>query len=511
VVSLEALTRWWMFLFFSCKAFAVTLAVDEPLLSTPEEIVSLDTGLLVEGCVSVASGQLSLVEIDLEIKAAQNLLLKRVYVSPQILGRYHDKDGEDLLALGKALLSLPHKEWETFPHLYLKFKGKQVWVTDPSGVVLEFQVEGNRGLLKTLPYGCSNLRGTQATAEADIRNIDFLVKGGQILITWPSGVQRVYDLCGRDTFRLQYEQLPNNKVIRFFYESGPFVRIQATDITGKYVYAQMDRVKNHHYKSNDGREAKYSLQHVAIHGEAKRSRGKEILKYPVPVLMQADTPIFTNTAQYNERTLLTFYDKQSYPISCTYHQPKGSPCRVNTLTTPSGTTSFTYDPPIAGEKGGATIVTHPNGSLTIYRFNLNYLVSSIETWWAGKLYTQKIFSYNHRQHIRKIEMQDGKGRILFSTSYECDSLGNPTFEQSETDSGILTIRRTFSKNRILREERSDGLGMEYSYLEDTHLLSSKTTFFHEKPVRKTEYCYDEAYNLIEEAEVDKRVTTYLLN
>ena len=141
--------RWWIFFLVSCKTFAVAVDSEELVLSTPEEIVSLDTSLLVEGFVSAASGQLSLMETDLAIEAAQDLLLNRVYISPQIFGRYHDKDEYDRLELGKALFRLPHKQWETLPHLWAHFKGNRVWIPDPSGTVLEFQVEGNRGILKT--------------------------------------------------------------------------------------------------------------------------------------------------------------------------------------------------------------------------------------------------------------------------------------------------------------------------------------------------------------------------
>ncbi|WP_138106584.1 hypothetical protein, partial [Candidatus Rhabdochlamydia sp. T3358] len=60
--------------------------------STPNEIASLNTNLLIDGYISPLSGQASLHETDLLIKAAQDLTLKRTYVPPQILGRYADKD-----------------------------------------------------------------------------------------------------------------------------------------------------------------------------------------------------------------------------------------------------------------------------------------------------------------------------------------------------------------------------------------------------------------------------------
>src|SRR5690606_6507467 len=53
-------------------------------------------------------------------------------------------------------------------------------------------------------------------------------------------------------------------------------------------------------------------------------------------------------------------------------------------------------------------------------------------------------------------------------------------------------------------------GFEYAYLGDTHLLTSKLTLSEGKQLRKTEYAYDDAYNLTEEREVGKTITTYVL-
>ena len=92
---------------FSFRLFAGSF--DEIIPSSPDEIASLNADLLVDGFVSAMSGQISLSEIDLHVKGAQDLLLKRTYVPPQILGRYDDKDERDRLALGKALLPIKYK------------------------------------------------------------------------------------------------------------------------------------------------------------------------------------------------------------------------------------------------------------------------------------------------------------------------------------------------------------------------------------------------------------------
>jgi hypothetical protein len=150
--------------------------------------------LLVDGFVSAASGQISFVQSDLHIKGAQDLILQRIYVAPQILGSYDDKQKRDRLLLGKALCQLYAKGWVVLPHLLAGYNSNSPYfqVRDPHGTTIEFQIVGNRGHLKTSGYGCSNLRGGEPLAEADIRNIGFLVEGRQVIVSWPNGTKRIY-------------------------------------------------------------------------------------------------------------------------------------------------------------------------------------------------------------------------------------------------------------------------------------------------------------------------------
>ncbi|PWU14878.1 MAG: hypothetical protein C5B45_03765 [Chlamydiae bacterium] len=77
--------------------------------------------------------------------------------------------------------------------------------------------------------------------------------------------------------------------------------------------------------------------------------------------------------------------------------------------------------------------------------------------------------------------------------------------------GTFSIRRTFTtRGRLLREERDDGLGTEYTYLGNTRFLTSKTILDEGRPIRKTTYLYDEANNLIKEAEEGQTYTKYIL-
>ena len=96
--------RWLVLCAFALQVFANPFDGVTP--SAPEEIASLNADLLVDGFVSAASGQISLVQSDLHIKGAQDLVLQRTYIPPQILGSYDNKAERDRLALGKALYQL---------------------------------------------------------------------------------------------------------------------------------------------------------------------------------------------------------------------------------------------------------------------------------------------------------------------------------------------------------------------------------------------------------------------
>lgn len=116
--SFEVSLRWVILLTFSFRLFAGSF--DDVTPSPSEEILSLTTDLLVDGFVSVTSGQISISEVDLTVRGAQDLSLKRTYVPPRIMGRYDDKDKVDRLALGKELCQLETKGWAVHPHLFLE-------------------------------------------------------------------------------------------------------------------------------------------------------------------------------------------------------------------------------------------------------------------------------------------------------------------------------------------------------------------------------------------------------
>lgn len=502
--------RCFVLLFFSCRLFAGSFEDVAP--SSPEEILSLTTDLLIDGVVSVTSGQISFSEVDLTVKGAQDLVLKRTYMAPRILGRYDDKDRVDRLALGKELHQLEMKGWVVLPHLWAGYNGNSKFfqIRDTSGFVLEFQILGNKGVLKTASYGCSNLRGETPSSSSDIRNIQFLVEKGCVKVTWPDGLMRHYKWSHLGQFRLEKETLSNGKTIRYEYPSQGCCKIISSDPTGQLTYASITKVGNNRYQGSDGREVDFVYEIRQIQGEYKEKNFKEKRSFPFPVMTRGSNPSYVNTIGYNERTLLNSYDARNYPISCTYFQDKNVPSRIKTFSTPSGAFSFSYDAAVGGQKGGSTTVTHPDGAQTIYRFNKLLLLEAIENWFQGNLINKKAFSYDAKQHIKSIETMDGNGNRILAKRFECDGAGNATLEQTEGDCGVINIRRKFDANRIVFEEHDNGLQYAFTYLGDTRLVTSKTTLEFGMQLRKSVYAYDAANNLIQVDEDGKTRTVYTL-
>src|SRR5471030_243794 len=93
--------RWLLCFILTSRLIAAPFENLRP--STPDEIASLSVNLLIDGYISALSGQPSLYETDLLIKAAQDLTLQRIYLPPQIFGRYEDNDRLDRMSLGKAI------------------------------------------------------------------------------------------------------------------------------------------------------------------------------------------------------------------------------------------------------------------------------------------------------------------------------------------------------------------------------------------------------------------------
>ena len=114
-----------LFLFFSIHAF--TEEIDDLPYSAPDQIVALtqESGKIGK-IISPLSGQPCLRQTDLIAKGAQDIILKRVFIS-----QHRDWHANQLLLMSKSLV--PHQPfvesgWVIFPHLQtISRKWKASW------------------------------------------------------------------------------------------------------------------------------------------------------------------------------------------------------------------------------------------------------------------------------------------------------------------------------------------------------------------------------------------------
>ena len=498
--------RYLILIFLALRAFAEP--IEDLIPSGPEEIASLRTDLLIGGYVNPYSGQIAISEKDLHIKGAQDLVLQRSYIPPQIMGRYEDKDERDRFELAQALRQ-SLKGWSILSHLWCginPLKSRYFQVPDSSGCVLEFELKGQNGTLVTQSYGMSNLNGDTPSSDADWRNTRLFVDDTSAHITTPQDIERIYQRVANGAYRLDRELLTNGKAIRYEYQNNRLSKITSTDLNGKYVYASIDVKDLEHYVGSDGTQASYGYETRTIQGQKKNTHIKSTFR----VLNAVNNPFFNNTISYNDRLLLQSYNSQQYPVSCQYALSKNAPAKVSSLVFPIGKIALSYNTPQAGVKGGWTRTVDDNGLETIYRFNAKLLLTGIENRLNGSLVNQKQFIYDEHQHIRSIETSDGQGHILIAKHYECDGAGNAIVERWQGDFGTFAIHRRFDQNRLIEEVRDDGLTTQWTYLGSTHLITSKTMSDHGMQIRKTTCRYDDACNLIQESEEGRTVTDYLL-
>ncbi|NGX36927.1 MAG: tRNA(Glu)-specific nuclease WapA [Chlamydiae bacterium] len=528
-------------------------AKEEFFLSTPEQVASLSSepSYLVGSIVSPLSGSPTLRQHDLVVKGAQELILSRTYMSPHMPVQlaYEKKNREEWEKYHLYQHVAHHyKGWQFYPHLKLQFmpSQKQVLVTDPSGSTLCFSFAGpgmTGAKLEGEPYGLSNSNGESPSGANDPRNTRITYDDDDNRIT-VYGVDRTirfycfskWDSNEEQIYLLEKEILSNGKVLKYHYEGQQPSYVESLDPQERFVYAsiriQGSPWKGHcHFLSSSGTSADYKYQkrstHVEIKEETKHWYGNDRLEREYnflcpPILSRVSSPNFRNEQlDYCGRFLLNSCEgRENYfqLVNKGYGEGSGH-YRVHQLSLPVGENDafipvyeLSYQPPVAGEKGGKTTVKASDGTSTIYHFSKKLLTSKIQYLGEdGALKKEKIFSWNDKNWLKAVEYRDGQKHPFYKKAFEYEQFGNPileTFTGDLSGSGDLEstwTKRIFSddgKNLLLREETENGNVTCFSYLKGTDLILSKLIQDGDRIIRR-EFCiYDDCHNLIKKVSDD---------
>lgn len=526
-------------------AFSDEEAKEEFFLSNPEQVATLSSepSYLVGGLISPLSGQPVLRQTDLIVNGAQSIALSRTYIPPQMpcsfIKEKHNQEEWDKYRLYQHVAH-HYKGWQFYPHLKLQFtpRTREVLLTDPSGMSLDFRLSGPNYSVTTLassPYGLSNASGDTPSGKYDPRNtrISYEDNGNKITVYATDGAIRFYYKKGWTTqtallYLLEKEILSNGKVLKYHYnDRWQPDYVESLDPKERFVYASI-KINGSpwegscHFTSSSGIAVDYSYQKRPIHVKLKEKRdgGKFKLEgnYTCPpILSSVSSPAYRHESlDYCGKFLLSSYSGKD-DIFTTFHTGFGEGSqhyRVHKLQLPVGQNDsfqpvyeLSYRPPIAGHREGTTTVKNSDGTSIVYHFSKNLLTTLIQYFGQdGGLKKEKIFSWDDKNWLKALEMRDGQKNILYRKSFEYDRFGNPILEvftgdlTGEGNQETFTTKRFFSedgRNLLLREETEDGKVICFSYLPNTDLLTSKLTKDGDHIILREFSVYDDCNNLVQ--------------
>lgn len=520
--------------------------------SAPDQLVALtQESTKVGKLINPLSGQPCLRQTDLIAKGAQDIILKRTFIS-----QYRDWHANQNLLMTKRVTTPPQiieSGWVIFPHTRLdhlcivkrkhhknKTIKNEVRIVDQSGVALTFNIDSNETNLVDKPYGICNSYSADElpSGQYDFRNIKIVNHGKSIDVHSPHGSIYHYGyrteniindhdsrtIMYQGLFYLAKETLPNGKILRYHYnKEKELVRIDSLDPKERYVYSSLN-VNSSPFKSistfstNTGKTASYQQQpRKKIHHQIKSSRSSQSDNRALNLLSitAADTPYYQNETMSFDKALLNNYSARRNLFACEYaetgeHLAKSQ--RVSKLLLPSDPAGlnpiyeFSYLPPLVGQKAGNTTVRNTDGTFVIYEYSDKLLLTEIKHYGADHiLKKKKQLNWSDNHWLSSVEMQDGSGQSLYKKSYQYDAFGNPILEIFSGDlsgKGIyenIVITRQFSqdgRHLLFKEKNDEGKVFTFKYLENTNLITRKFTKDNNKILRREFHEYDDCNNLI---------------
>ena len=395
--------------FFVWPLFADKVSKEEFNLSTPEQIAALtgDSQYLIGGVISPLSGQPVLNQTDLIVRGAQEIVLNRIYIPPNIPSSFnkHKKNQNEWHQFELCdYVTTHYKGWKFLSHVHLIAAPAlmQFRITEPNGLTLYFKLSGPGNSVTTYTgplQGINNIVGSTPSGKSDPRNTRISYDDSKITVYSPDGSVRIYRWkaklqipCVYDhLYLLEKEYLPSGKLLRYQYINNHPYLIESCDLQERFVYATL-RIdgspwdKECKFTSSTGQIAHHDYYQRRIPTNIKENgvRQKNLFICP-PMLGAVSSPFYrAESSDYNDYFLLSHFSGQADIFRCEY-QSIGNLYRVDKLLLPVGLNDnyvpvhqISYQPAVAGEKAGITTVNNSDGTSMIYHFSKDFLPTLIQ-------------------------------------------------------------------------------------------------------------------------------------
>lgn len=508
--------------------------------SAPDQIVALtqESGKI-RKIINPLSGQPCLRQTDLIAKGAQDVVLRRTFIS-----QHRDWYANLSLAMSKSLIQQPQKVesgWVIFPHIRLdhvtiakrkhhrtQIVKDEMRVVDQNGVALTFALRRNgKTQLVDKPYGICNFYEDMPSGQYDLRNTKVVNKGNIVEVYSPHGSIYQYGhqhsniytenhtKTKKSAFLLLREILPNGKVLRYRYnQKKELIHVESLDPKERYVYASIDinsapSQTTSKFLTNSGKMASYQHKIKNNLMQPRDTRALNLLS-----INAVSNPLCSFETLSLDRALLhRCVGRRNF--ACQYAESGellSKNKRVSKLLLPGEDAQFyaihefNYKPPLIGEKPGKTYVKNIDGSCVVYEYSSQLLLTAIKHFDAySVLKKKKKFYWTPNHWLSSLAVSDGNGYLLYKKEYQYDRYGNPVLEVFCGDiigKGVyenISIARNFSKDGrhlLLEEKHDDGKTLSFQYLPNTDLILTKLTQENDRILLRECYEYDDCHNLI---------------
>lgn len=451
-----------LFLFITLRLYASTIVTEN------------DPSTLVEGLVSIITGDLYLAEEDIAIEGAEPLHLKRHFIT---------------------------KSWNIsfFQHLSAFYFPKQqgISIYERNGSMLLFRKKADNDFFTLLDFsqlpGISNTGRGFISAMTNLKNYRITFSNDTFSLLIANGNARHYrkagfqDFTDRVRYVLECEELPNGNKIVYDYAANQFVSMRTTNPDGKKTYAKA----TFEYKpqgtradfdihTSDGRTLQYRTKPFVKNKAGTGACFERIISPEYP----DETFEYTQVDGAPHLTRVSLPNGRSFSIT---YDSKG---RVKQLLAPTGvaTHTFTY----FSEKDRRTDVKDSEGAMTRYFWSKEMRLTQIERYTqSGSLYNSEKFNWDMDGNLSLRTLYDSDSQPIFSRLYIYDPNGNIFFETfcgNLTGSSTLTVApdgrpengekhtKFYSydeRHNVTWEREAHGKETCYTYLPGTNLCTAK--------------------------------------